>query len=150
MSNSMDGDARVADLKKSGEMKTPSSPSESPRSQQASSHFPVQLLLLLPIIVLTPRCQLHSVQAPQSTSKPSRSSRQAQVPHLLEGHFASEFQQNSEAGDPDHGSSATRIHLGHVTSLRICALGWVHTIEFGGENGVSAERRKSGDGCNCH
>jgi hypothetical protein len=240
MSSSMGGDARVPqdDLKKSGEIKIPSSPSESPRSQQAYSNFPVQLLLpplivqhtslpapvspsssvqhtslpapvspsssvqhtSLPALVSlipqsntprcqiqsvpvtqsntprcqlqsvpapqsntprcqiqsvpvpqsnTPRCQLQSVPAPQSTSKPSRSSRQAQVPQLLYGRFAYEFQQNREAEDPDHGSSATRINLGNVTYVRICALGLVHTIDFEGENDMSAEWQKPGDGSNC-
>ena len=89
---------------------------------QASLQFPVQLLLLDPVIVLrhpdassvivlrhpdassshcpqTPRRQLQSVQAPQYTSKPLRSPPwdHAQVPRLLQGRFASEFEQDGGA-----------------------------------------------------
>lgn len=74
---------------KSGKTKKTSSfHSESPHK------FPAQLLLLAAHYSWcpqTPWCQLQSVLAPRSTSKLSRSSAeaQAQVPYLLQGHFAS-------------------------------------------------------------
>jgi hypothetical protein len=89
-------------------------------SQQASSQFPVHLLLLAARsshFPQTPWCQLQSVQVTQPTSKPSWSSPQthAQVPQLLQGRFASEFQQCGQERAIDHGSSATWRHLQHCT-----------------------------------
>ena len=92
-----------------------SSPSEPPHSKQPTS---VQLLLLAASSnkhPQTPWCHLQSVQAPRSTSQPSRSSpyAQAQAPELLQGRFASWFQQDGRTWASDHESSATRGHPQH-------------------------------------
>lgn len=72
------------------------------RILQASSQFLVQLLLLAARSThcpQTPRCQLQSVQTPQSTSRPLRSSPwvQTKVLRLLQGRFASEFEEDGGA-----------------------------------------------------
>ena len=54
---------------------------------------------------------LQLVQAPQSNSKPSRSSPQAQVPQFLRGRFVSKCQEGGQACALSHGSSAPGRHL---------------------------------------
>jgi len=75
----------------------------------------------------TPRCQHQWVLSRQSTSKLFWSSPSAQaqdqVPQLIQGSFASKFQQIGAAWDPYHGSAGTRRHL--LTNLASDLIYWV-------------------------
>ena len=125
-SNNAGGDAWVLEdnYKKSRNAvwrdKTPFFPFKISSLQETFSQFPVQLLLLAARsshCLQTPLCQLQSLQAPQSPSTPLRPSLQdhVQVTLLLQGPFASEFQQDGQAWVPDRGSSTTRRSRQHLT-----------------------------------